>query len=381
MTGTRRYLTRMALFLVGVAGVAGVSFSVLVRAFETNPALNAMILLVLLIGIVFIFRQVTMLQPEISWLGSFRRGQAGVPSGTTRLLAPMASIFGERKGRLSLSATATRSLLDTIASRLDEGREIARYLIGLMILLGLLGTFYGLMQTVGSVGDVVGRLTMGGGDAAAAFEDLKRGLSAPLTAMGTAFGASLFGLGGSLVLGFLDLQAGQAQNRFYNELEEWLAGQTRLGTGGTSAMADGEQSVPAFIQALLEQTADSLEELQRTMARGEDSRIAANQNLMSLTDKLSVLADQMKAGQSLMLRLAENQTEMKPLLVRLSEQFDKGGMGFDEASKGHIRNLDLYLARLLEETTQGRAQIIQDVRSEIRLLARTIAALAEESER
>ncbi len=117
------------------------------------------------------------------------------------------------------------------------------------------------------------------------------------------------------------------------------------------------------------------------MARGEDSRIAANQNLMSLTDKLSVLADQMKAGQSLMLRLAENQTEMKPLLVRLSEQFDKGGMGFDEASKGHIRNLDLYLARLLEETTQGRAQIIQDVRSEIRLLARTIAALAEESER
>jgi hypothetical protein len=322
-----------------------------------------------------------MLQPEITWLESFRRGQAGLSNSQTRLLAPMASMLGERKGRLTLSATATRALLDTIGARLDEGRDIARYLIGLMILLGLLGTFYGLMLTVGSVGDVVGRLTMGGGDAASAFEDLKRGLSSPLAAMGTAFGSSLFGLAGSLVLGFLDLQAGQAQNRFYNELEEWLSTQTRLGSGGGAAIADGEQSVPAYIQALLEQTADSLEGLQRTLARGEDSRVQANQNLMSLTDKLSVLADQMRAEQTLMIRLAENQTEMKPLLARLADQFDKGGMGFDEASKGHIRNLDLHLARLVEDTTQGRAQIIQDVRSEIRLLARTIAALAEESER
>ncbi|MEJ0067669.1 MAG: flagellar motor protein MotA [Pseudomonadota bacterium] len=380
MTGTRRFLVRMGLFLIGVLAVAGVSYPVLVRAFEANPALNAMILVVLLLGIIYIFRQVTMLQPEITWLESFRRGQVGLSNSQARLLAPMATMLGERKGRLTLSATATRALLDTIGARLDEGRDIARYLIGLMILLGLLGTFYGLMLTVGSVGDVVGRLTMGGGDAANAFEDLKRGLSSPLAAMGTAFGSSLFGLAGSLVLGFLDLQAGQAQNRFYNELEEWLSTQTRLGGGG-SAVADGEQSVPAFIQALLEQTADSLEGLQRTLARGEDSRMQANQNLMALTDKLSVLADQMRAEQSLMLRLAENQTEMKPLLARLADQFDKGGMGFDEASKGHIRNLDLYLARLLEDTTQGRAQIIQDVRSEIRLLARTIAALAEEGER
>jgi hypothetical protein len=381
MTGTRRFLMRMGLFLIGVIAVAGVSYPVLVRAFEANPALNAMILVVLLLGIIYIFRQVTMLQPEITWLESFRRGQVGLSSTTARLLAPMATMLGERKGRLTLSATATRALLDTIGARLDEGRDIARYLIGLMILLGLLGTFYGLMLTVGSVGDVVGRLTMGGGDAANAFEDLKRGLSAPLAAMGTAFGSSLFGLAGSLVLGFLDLQAGPAPNRFYNELEEWLASQTRLGSGAGSVVADGEQSVPAFIQALLEQTADSLEGLQRTLARGEDSRVQANQNLMSLTDKLSVLADQMRAEQTLMLRLAENQTEMKPLLARLADQFDKGGMGFDEASKGHIRNLDLHLGRLVEDTVQGRAQIIQDVRSEIRLLARTIAALAEESER
>jgi hypothetical protein len=381
MTGTRRYLMRMVLFLIGVAAVSGVSYAVLLRAFESNPALNAMILLVLLAGIIYIFRQVTMLQPEIGWLDSFRRGQAGLSNNQTRLLAPMASMLGDRKGRLTLSSGATRTLLDTIGSRLDEGRDIARYLIGLMILLGLLGTFYGLMLTVGSVGDVVGRLTMGGGgDAASAFDDLKRGLSSPLAAMGTAFGSSLFGLAGSLVLGFLDLQAGQAQNRFYNELEEWLSTQTRLGSGG-AVVGDGEQSVPAFIQALLEQTADSLDSLQRTLARGEDGRMQANQNLMALTDKLSVLADQMRAGQSLMLRLAETQTEMKPLLARLADQFDKSGLGMDDASKAHIRNLDVHLGRLLEDTTQGRTQIIQDVRSEIRLLARTIAALAEESDR
>ena len=290
MTGTRRFLLRMGLFLIGVAAVVGVSYPVLSRAFEANPALNAMILVVLLLGIIYIFRQVTMLQPEINWLEGFRRGQASVTTINARLLGPMASMLGDRKGRLSLSATTTRTLLDTIGSRLDEGRDIARYLIGLMILLGLLGTFYGLMLTVGSVGEVVGRLTMGGGDAASAFEDLKRGLSSPLSAMGTAFGSSLIGLAGSLVLGFLDLQAGQAQNRFYNELEEWLSTQTRLGGGGAAVVAEGEQSVPAFIQALLEQTADSLEGLQRTIARGEDSRVQANQNLMALTEKLSVLA-------------------------------------------------------------------------------------------
>jgi len=180
------------------------------------------------------------------------------------------------------------------------------------------------------------------------------------------------------VLGFLDIQAGQAQNRFYNELEEWLSTQTRLGSGGPAAVADGEQSVPAYIQALLEQTADSLDGLQRTIARGEDGRLQANQNLTALTDKLSVLADQMRAEQTLMLRLAENQTEMKPVITRLADVLDKGSIGIDEASRTHIRNLDNHLARLLEDTTQGRAQIIQDVRSEIRLLARTIAALAEE---
>ncbi len=379
MTGTRRFLTRMAIFLVGVAAVAVVTLPVLRVAFKHSPALNAMILTVLLIGIVFIIRQVTMLTNEIQWLDRYRRGEAAGSSRGPRLLAPMATMLGDRRGRISLSTTATRTLLDTIGSRMDEGREIARYMIGLLILLGLLGTFWGLMQTVSSVGDVVGSLSFGGSDPSSAFESLKAGLATPLSAMGRAFSSSLFGLAGSLVLGFLDLQAGQAQNRFYNELEEWLSGLTRL--GGAGPVADGEQSVPAYIQALLEQTADSLENLQRIMARGEESRITSSNNLMALVDKLGVLTDQMRAEQTLMVRLAENQLELKPLLTRLSDTIGRVAGGSDDAVRGLLRSLDLHVSRLAEDAVAGRTQVIQEIRSEIRLLARTIAALAEEAER
>jgi len=217
---------------------------------------------------------------------------------------------------------------------------------------------------------------MGGGDPTAAFDDLKRGLATPLGAMGTAFSSSLFGLAGSLILGFLDIQAGQAQNRFYNELEEWLSSQTRLGAAGP--ISEGEQSVPAYIQALLEQTADSLDNLQRTMAHGEESRISANNNLQALVDRLGVLSDQMRAEQSLMVKLAENQIQMQPILSRLADRLGHDG---DDPARAHLRNIEHLAARLVEDTSQGRAQLIQEVRSEIRLLARTIAALAEESER
>jgi len=208
---------------------------------------------------------------------------------------------------------------------------------------------------------------------------LKAGLQAPLSGMGTAFSSSLFGLSGSLVLGFLELQASQAHNRFFNELEDWLSGQTRIGGGGS--IGDGEQAVPAYIQALLEQTADSLENLQRTMARGEEGRIQANNNLKLLTDRLSALTDHMRTEQQLMIRLAESQTEMRSVLGRFADMTAPGAFGFDETSRHHIRNIDLHLARLLEEMTIGRQYTVQELRSEIKLLARTIAALAEEGQR
>ena len=223
-----------------VAGLATALGRSLVNAFMGNPGVNGVILGILIAGIVYIFRQVLLLDPELDWIDSFRNHQtADDPTAlldpAPRLLGPMARMLRVQQGRrVSLSASSLQALLDGIASRLNETRETSRYLIGVLIFLGLLGTFYGLLETVRSVGDVIGALNIGASDVARAFADLKSGLELPLHGMGTAFSASLFGLAGSLVLGFLDLQAGQAQNRFYNELEESLSAYTRLSSGSLS---------------------------------------------------------------------------------------------------------------------------------------------------
>jgi hypothetical protein len=385
MPRPQRYLARMALFLVAVAGIVAALFPVIAQAFMVNPGLNGLILAVLLLGILYTFRLVLVLRPEVDWIERVQAtGRPGGPKGggpSPVLLAPLARMLGERQGRLAMSALSMRSILDGISARLDEGRELSRYLTGLLIFLGLLGTFWGLIHTIGSVADVISGLSFqAGADVGDTFSQLQRGLAAPLSGMGTAFSASLFGLAGSLVLGFLDLQAGLAMSRFYTALEDWLSGQARI-TGGLG-VGDGEQSVPAYLQALLEQTAENLDTLQRTMSQGEEGRRQSNQNLMALTDKLSTLSDQMRAEQALMLRLAESQMELRPLLQRLTETLGNAqGFGMDEGTRQHIRSLDLHAARLLEEATAGRAQAVQEIRSEIKLLARTIAALAEEQPR
>jgi hypothetical protein len=384
MTRSHRVLARMVVFVALVAGLAVVLGRPLLAAFMGNPGVNGLILVILLAGIGYIFRQVLVLEPARDWIDDFRerlanRDLTAPPGPAPRLLAPMARMLGGRQsGRVSLSATSLRALLDGIASRLDETRETSRYLIGTLVFLGLLGTFYGLLETVHSVGGVIGSLNLSGGDLARAFADLKKGLESPLYGMATAFSASLFGLAGSLVLGFLDLQAGQAQNRFYNDLEEWLSTYTRLSSGAFGETGDG--SMPAYLHALLEQTADSLENLQRTVARSEESRISTNSALSGLTDRLGGLGENMKAGQLLMLRLAENQMELKPSLTRLAE-IAENSLGQDDVLRTHLRNIEAYLARLTEDVAEGRAQSVQELRSEIRLLARTIAALAEEGSR
>lgn len=312
MTHPRRYLIRMVVFLCAVLVLAAVLSGGIRDAFMANAALNGLIIGVLLLGIVYIFRTVFVLTSDVAWLESFRAGQPTLSAAPEpRMLAPMAAMLGERTARFSLSTMSMRSLLDGLASRLDESRDISRYLIGLLIFLGLLGTFWGLLQTIGAVSDVIATLNVGSGEMGTVFDDLKKGLQAPLSGMGTAFSSSLFGLAGSLVLGFLELQAGQAQNRFYNELEDWLSGQTRLGSGGS--IGEGDQSVPAYVQALLEQTADGLENLQRTLQRGEESRIGANSGITDLADRLGTLTDQMKTEQNLMVKLAESQMDLKQI--------------------------------------------------------------------
>jgi MotA/TolQ/ExbB proton channel family len=380
MTPPLRYLWRMLGFLLAVAGVAVVLSDSLAHAFVSNPVLNTIIFCVLLVGIAWTVRQVLMLRPEVAWLEHFRAPRTGAPAQPApRLLGPMASMFAARRAdRLSLSAPAMRSVLDGIASRLDEQREVSRYMIGLLIFLGLLGTFWGLLLTIGSISDVIGNMSVGSGDLNQLFNQLKAGLAQPLRGMGTAFSASMLGLAGALVLGFLDLSAGQAQTRFYNELEEWLAGITKLSSGVLGPEGEGG-SVPAYVQALLEQTAENLEGLQRTLERGEESRATTTQALNVLTERLAVLADQMRAGQSLMMRVAEQQSALGPVLQRLGDAQARGGL--DEQSRAHLRNTEIYLARLLEEVAHGRAQSTAEIRNEIKVLARTIAAIAEEAPR
>src|ERR1700745_785592 len=347
MSQSRRFLIRMVLFLVLLAGLGALLGRSLVNAFMGTPAVNGVILGILIAGIIYIFRQVLLLDPELGWIESLRNPQGGIdspvlPAQTPRLLGPMVRMLEAQKGRrVSLSASSLQALLDGISSRLNETRETSRYLIGVLIFLGLLGTFYGLLETVRSVGDVIGALNIGANDVARAFADLKSGLESPLHGMGTAFSASLFGLAGSLVLGFLDLQAGQAQNRFYNELEESLSAYTRLSAGPLSDAGDG--SVPAYIQALLEQTADSLENLPRIIARGEESRIGANATVARLTHRLGILGEKRKAGKILMVRLAENQLELRPSLARLAEAVENS-LGYDDVLRNHLRHIEAHVA-------------------------------------
>ena len=381
MKRPRRYLIRMIAFVAIVIGLIYVLHAPLKSAFMANAPLNGLILAVLILGIIYNFRQVLVLYGEVDWIEDYRRDRIA-QSKPPRLLLSMATMLGESNARLRLSAMSMRSVLDGIASRLDEARDLSRYTIGLLVFLGLLGTFWGLLDTISSIRGVIDSLSIGvGEDMTHVFGNLKQGLEKPLGGMGTAFSSSLLGLAGSLILGFLDLQTAQAQNRFFNDLEEWLSSVTRLSSGVISA--DGDQSVPAYVQALLEQTAESLENLQRTLTKGEESRIATNNSLHQMAEQISTLTDHMRTEQTIMRSMAEGQVNLNDSLRKIADgsalsSASSSGLD-DDATKSHIRSLDIQMGRLVEELSTGRGEIIQQVRSEIKLLARTIAALADKS--
>src|SRR5215471_3235816 len=254
------FLVRMLVFLVLCTLVGVVLYKQIITAFFANPGLNALIGGVLFIGIILAFRQVIRLYPEVSWVNNFRIADPGLaPHRHPKLLAPMAAILGgERYGRMTITQQTMRHLLDSIATRLDEARDISRYMTGLLVFLGLLGTFWGLIETVGSVGKVIDGLKVGG-DAGAVFDALKEGLAAPLGGMGISFSSSLFGLAGSLVLGFLDLQMSQAQNRFYTQLEDWLSTTVRdLGVDTDVRAAPGGPPASAEIRQAIERLKEAI---------------------------------------------------------------------------------------------------------------------------
>jgi hypothetical protein len=273
------FLLRMTIFLILVAFLASILFEQLRSSLMTNPGLNGLIIAVLALGIIYAFRQVFRLYPEIKFVNSFRISDPGLTSGTEpRLLAPMATMLRDRKGALSLSTVAMRSIMDSIGSRLDEA-------------LGLLGTFWGLLDTISSVAKAIATLDNKSTDTVAVFDELKAGLAAPLKGMGTAFSASLLGLSGSLVLGFLELQASHAHNRFYNELEEWLSGITDLTPGAAAAgmTDDGTRRLLMTLTDLNKAVLALADRVERTS--GGDDR------LNELSQGVQALAGQMRAEQ------------------------------------------------------------------------------------
>jgi len=364
-----RTVVWMLVFLFAVVVVILALFSPLRAAFLANPLFNGMIIGVLLVGIGVIFQQVLSLQHERLWLSGRQAGIAAFDGREPRMLAPLARMLAAREGTPRLSATVMRSLLDGIRLRLDQNRDISRYLVGLLIFLGLLGTFWGLLDTVVAAGKVIASLQVASGDVGQVLGRLRDDLQGPLSGMGTAFSSSLFGLAGALVLGFLDLQAGHAENRFFKELEDWLAELTHLPSG---VLAEGEASIPSYVEALLDKTADSLEGLERILSRGEEDRTMMREQLLQLTARLADLTDQIRGEQQLIKGLARQQQDLHPLISRLATAAEAGG-GVDDSVRAHFRSMDLNLRRLVEEGAAERRQASEDLRNELRLLARTIA--------
>ena len=336
--------TWMGVFLALVALLAAVLVPQLKHAFLANPGFNGVILFVLAIGIAVNLRQVWRLQREVLWIEAFQRHSEAEPELRPVLLAPMARLLSNRRrGESHLSPASMRTLLDSVQIRLEEQRDLSRYIVGLLIFIGLLGTFWGLLITIRSISEIIGNMSVGT-DPVTMFESLKAHLDEPLGGMATSFSTSLFGLAGSLVVGFLDLQASHAQNRFYNELEEWLSQITRL---PSSAGLEGEASVPAYVQALLEQTAEGMERMQRTAAESERERRATAEHLAELNTQLGRLAELIGRESRDLSALSSSQEDLRGLIRQLAQQPAQGAQ---------------------------TAQFSEELRAELRLLSRTIAA-------
>ncbi len=348
MTQPRSYLLWMGLFSLAVLLGCGAIAVPLATAFMANPWFNGVIVLLLIVGGVVTVRQVLSLYPEIAWVEHWRsnlRSHQDLPQ--PRLLASMKLLL-EGRGDVSLSTTSMRTLLDTIRTRLEESRDLSRYLVGVLVFLGLLGTFWGLMGTVGSVAAVIRGMSVEGAEGAAIFNTLKDNLEVPLRGMGIAFSSSLFGLAGSLVLGFLDLQAGHAQNRFVNELEEWLSSSTRLSSGLVAE--EGQiSSAPAYLEALLEKTADALEKMQRAGRADDAGRDQLRTQLGQLNDTLGQFRQALREQNDNLGRIADEQTELTQALRQVAEQD-----GYDTLSDDLRMELRL-LNKTLANALAGRS--------------------------
>ncbi len=315
LSSPRIFLFRMLVFLILCGLVVVVLYKQMLVAFMANPGLNGLIIAVLAIGILLAFRQVIRLFAEISWVNGFRLADPGLAVARAPvLLAPMATILGERARRTAISAATMRGLMDSIATRLDEARDISRYMTSLLVFLGLLRTFWGTIDNVGSVGKVIENLKVGG-ETGAVFDSLREGLAAPLSGMGISFSSSLFGLAGSLVLGFLDLQSGQAQNRFYMELEDWLS------TIVSDLSVDGGEQRAVVQAAPSGEMRSAIDKLKEAVAETGSNR-AATAAMANLAEAIHGLVSHMRTEQQMIRDWADGQAangrEIQRLLERIA---------------------------------------------------------------
>ncbi len=346
MTDPRRYLMRMVVFTLLIFGLMAMLVSPLKFAFLSNIVINSVILAALFIGIIFSFRQILRLLPEHRWMkDTQRRASTGGATIRPSLLATVAVMMADEGKPTSLSAQNLRSILDGVAVRLDESREISRYMIGLLVFLGLLGTFWGLLTTVQSVGNVVGGIDTSTSNIDAMMTELKDGLNAPISGMATAFSSSLFGLGGSLILGFLDLQLGQASGRFFTDVEDWLSKSVNYESGSDPLFSGGMAS-PEFSAGLTEAAANKMQSLAKVVAAGEQDRADMATRLRELTTILNKLHD---------------------------------GLSRDALMAENIANLDASIQNLAREIKADRQELNDTISMELRALSKALMVAAKKN--
>ena len=345
--------------------------------FQASPYLNGLILAVFVFGVLACFWQLITLIFSVSWIEGFALDRPGHEfARVPRLLAPLAALLSDTRARRALTSTSTRSILDSVGQRLDEARDITRYIVNLLIFLGLLGTFYGLATTVPAVVETIRSLAPAeGSEQMVDFGRLMEGLESQLGGMGTAFASSLLGLAGSLVVGLLELFAGHGQNRFYMELEEWLSSITRIGL--SSGDGDRGGSDTGALAGIMEQNAMQIETLRDMIQHAEERRLDTDQRIVALTDAVASMADRGGQGgvdRDVFDRLTSSQEN---LAETIAAQAGVGGEGMDAEARNRLRNIDVQLLRILEEMSAGRQDSVSELRAEIAALTQAVRELGE----
>ncbi len=366
MTRPQAARMTMTIFSVAMLLLCILVHNGIYQAFSSNPIFNTGILITLLLGMVAAYRQIGRIDSSVKWIHGFK-GSQGAPSEPPFLLVPIASVLQKNDSMPYIGATSLRAMLDGVFTRVDESRDLSRYLMNVLILLGLLGTFWGLLQTVGGIGSVIGSLSLGEGDLKLVFDRFKDGLQKPLVGMGISFSASLFGLASSLVLGFLDLQTGRAQNVFCCELEEWLGRRSAISESTFSHTAPPASYQEAIVVTLTEQ----LERLQRTMRQQFDLQSVEQGNIRALSETIFALSDNLKSHNVLLAKLTQLQNETTPALVQLTDVVQRSNAAHVEE---HVRNVDLSLRDIALQLAQSASNHTSELRDELRIIARLLAS-------